>query len=306
MSILAAIPVLLVLGLMLSLPLVLGVYVYRDAKRRRMNAPLWALVAALAPAMLGVIVYLLVRGNHADLRCPRCDAPVKEQFILCPKCGTRLRATCPNCSTMVESDWRVCPRCTASLTGVQQTVQPPVTAKDGAVWKVLVVVLVIPVLLIGILVTSLTVYHSGGSSSFWEATIDEYMEDMRTEGTEAEIAIAGQVETWLEGLNPEPGNAYALRYDHATESGNESFFLVYVPGAGGQISSGMGQSSSIFGTTLTLELHGTGGEGSLFNITTSADEAPKLKVLLDGKKIPCEVTVVAFNPTLFFLEPSDS
>ena len=46
-------PVLLVL---LLIPILIGVYVYRDAKRRQMNAVVWTLVAMLAPTFIGFII----------------------------------------------------------------------------------------------------------------------------------------------------------------------------------------------------------------------------------------------------------
>ena len=105
----AVFPMSILLVVLLTVPLMVGVYVYRDASRRGMNALLWALVAAFGPVLVGLIIYLLVRGNYSDLRCPQCDEAVKEQFVVCPKCGTKLRAACPNCAMPVEPDWKVCP-----------------------------------------------------------------------------------------------------------------------------------------------------------------------------------------------------
>ena len=138
MSTLAVIPMFIVLAITIVLPFIIGVYVYRDASRRGMNAILWGLVAAMAPTLIGLIVYLLVRGNYSNLRCPKCDAPVKEQFVVCPKCGTKLRPACPNCAMPVEPDWNVCPKCTQPLTGVQTNIRHPVRAKDSSIGKVLV------------------------------------------------------------------------------------------------------------------------------------------------------------------------
>lgn len=179
----------------------------------------------------------------------------------------------------------------------------PIRAKDKSIWKVLALVLIIPVLLILILTLSLSASFSGGSSSFREVSIEEYYEEMNTEGYASEAIIAGKVKEWMNSLNVETNHAYALRYDYSTKTGNEYFFLVYVPNAGNQMNSGMGQSSSIFGTTLTLELQQTGSSGYFFNITSSADKVPNLKVVLDGKKIPCDVTTVDYNPTLFYIVP---
>ena len=83
----AAVNLLLVISIFAFLPILVGVYVYRDAKRRNMNAPLWTIIAILAPSLIGFIIYLLVRGNYSNLKCPRCDATVTEQYVVCPKCG---------------------------------------------------------------------------------------------------------------------------------------------------------------------------------------------------------------------------
>ena len=87
----------LVLAVFLAVPVLIGVYVYRDASRRRMHAVLWTLIAVLAPAFIGFIIYLLVRGGYSDLECPRCGAPVTEQYVVCPQCGVKLRPACPSC-----------------------------------------------------------------------------------------------------------------------------------------------------------------------------------------------------------------
>ncbi len=300
MSVAAIFPSLIVLIVIIILPFVIGAYVYRDAKRRGMNAILWALVSALAPSLIGLIIYLLVRGNYSDLRCPQCETTVTEQFVVCPKCGVKLRPSCPNCAMPVEPDWRMCPKCTQPLPEYQTDIQTPVRTKDKSIWKLLAIVIIIPVLLIAMLVLGLTAFVSGGSCGFREVTIDEYYNEMNTE---SEADISEEVKNWLDGLDQELNHAYALRYDYSTETGKQNFFLIYVPGAGNQKNSGIGQSSSIFGTTLTLELERTGNSGSLFNVVSSADKTPNLKIKLGGRKIPCNVKTVDYNPTLYNIVP---
>ena len=51
----------IVMVIILALPIMIGVYVYRDANRRGMNAILWTLVAVFAPSLIGLIIYLLKR-----------------------------------------------------------------------------------------------------------------------------------------------------------------------------------------------------------------------------------------------------
>lgn len=48
-----------------GIPVLLAVLVYRDANKRMDCSPwLWALVAALVPSFIGVIVYLIVRRDY--------------------------------------------------------------------------------------------------------------------------------------------------------------------------------------------------------------------------------------------------
>ena len=295
MSSVAIFPVFIVLAIAMIVPFIVGFYVYQDARRRGMNALLWTLVAVAAPALIGLIVYLLIRGNYSDLRCPKCDTLVKEQFVVCPKCGTKLRLSCPNCAMPVEPDWKVCPKCTQPLADVRMDIQTPVRTKDKFIWKVLAIVLIIPVLLIAILVLSLSASFSAGSSSFAVTTIDEYPSEINSK------AIANDVQQWLSSLDPDAGCAYALRYDYLNKDNAQYFYLVYVPGADSYIE--MAQSSSIFGTTITLGCQNTGNKGNLFHVVSSADKAPNLKIKLDGKKLSCEVTSVDYNPTLYYIVP---
>lgn len=296
MSSVAILPVFIVLAIAIIVPFIIGFYVYQDARRRGMNAILWALVAAAAPALIGLIVYLLVRGNYSDLRCPQCDTLVKEQFVVCPKCGTKLRASCPNCATPVEPDWKVCPKCTQPLVDVQMDVQIPVRARDKSIWKVLTIVLIIPALLITVLVLSLSVSFSAGSSSFAVTTMEEYSSEINSE------TIVSDVQKWLNSLDLSVECAYALQYSHIDTNDTQYFYLVYVPGADRYIE--MGQSSSIFGTTITLGFQNTGNKGNLFHVVSSSDKAPNLKIKLDGKKLPCEITLVDYNPTLYYIAPN--
>ncbi|MFR8542881.1 MAG: hypothetical protein ACLVD8_26345 [Enterocloster sp.] len=64
------------------------------------------------------------------------------------------------------------------------------------------------------------------------------------------------------------------------------YFLVYVPGGGDSSHSGLGQSTSIFGTTVKLELEETGNDRTLFSILSTAENAPNLKITLGGERIP--------------------
>lgn len=148
LSLNVAVFLMIYLAVLVGIPVLIGVYVYRDASRRGMNAVLWTLVAVLAPMFVGLIIYLLVRGSYADLLCPGCAAPVREEYLSCPRCGARLKASCPGCGAPVEYGWRVCPHCGSPLPETGADFIPPVRRQDKTLWKILLVVLLVPVLLI--------------------------------------------------------------------------------------------------------------------------------------------------------------
>ncbi len=290
---------LLVLAVLLTVPVLIGVYVYRDAEQRRMNAVLWTLIAIAAPALIGFIIYLLVRGNDSDLECPQCGAPVTEQYVVCPRCGAKLRPVCPNCAAPVEPDWRVCPRCAAPLGGVEMHPAPPLRRKDRTLNKILIAVIAVPVTLIALFALLFFFFRSsgssGGSSTLREVTFDEYDREQTSE------EVRDAVHHWLDGLELREDRAYALRYDASDDlgSGHRHRYLIYVP-AGGQSDVSFGTSPGLFGSVLKLQLERTGYSGSLYCVETSVEEPPTLQIALDGKRIRCDVTVVDYDPTLFF------
>jgi len=290
-----------VLVALLTIPIMIGVYVYRDAKRRGMNAMAWTLIAVVAPALIGFIIYLLVRGNSPDLQCPQCAEPVTEQYVICPHCGAKLRPACPNCSFPVEADWKVCPKCAAPLEGVETPPAPPQRQRDRTLGKILIAIIVVPVALIALAVFGLTAFQSvTGSSTMREVTFDEYDQEQESE------TIREAVHEWLDSLEVRSDRAYALRYDYSNElgAGQEHYYLFYVPAGGQSPSTSFGTDAGLFGTTLNLRLERTGYSGSLYCVQTSVESTPKPRIVLGGKHIRCEVQVVDYNPTLFFIEPN--
>ena len=297
-----AIPLFMLMIIVILLPLLIGVYVYRDAKRRGMNAALWTLIAILAPSLIGFIIYLLVRGNYSNLKCPRCDAMVTEQYVVCPKCGAKLKPSCPNCSAPVEPDWTVCPKCAQPLPTVPEDIVTPVRPKDKTLWKILAAIIIIPVVLLLVLGISFSAATGGGSSSMREVSFDEYYADQEVPEDTKEY-----VRAWLDEIYPAPdlNHAYALVYEKTYEPArsddrNDYYYLIYIPGGGERGRYRFGFSSGLFNDSLKLELSDPSGQDGLYCMaTTSKKGAPKLKVTLDGRKLDAVVTEVDFNPTLY-------
>ena len=294
----AAVNVVLLVSVLWLIPILVGIYVFRDAKQRGMNAILWTLVAVFAPSLIGLVVYLLVRGNYSNLRCPRCDTVVTEQFVVCPKCGAKLRPNCPNCSSAVEPDWAVCPRCAQPLTAVHEDIVSPVRPKDNTLWKVLAAIILIPALMILMLSISFTGASNVGSSALQEVTIDEYYADQEIPESTKEY-----VRQWLEGIVPQKNHAYALRYTYRINPDSKSrdyYYLIYVPDGADATQRGFGCSSGLFGTSFKLHLEDTKPRGGLYCVMTTSDKtAPKLRVTVNKTSLQTKVTVVDFNPTVY-------
>lgn len=293
---------LVLIMVVLVLPVLVGVYVYRDAHKRGMNAVLWTLIAILAPSLIGFIIYLLVRGNYSDLKCPRCESVIKEQYVVCPKCGAKLRHSCPNCSMPVETDWTVCPKCAQTLPGIQSDIVTPVRPKDNTLWKILVAIVLIPIIMIFMFVILFSV--NSGSTSFREVSMERYFAD-----EELPQSTKDYVREWVESLPYKENHVYALRFKYQILQDSKEkdyYYLIYIPGCGSVSSNSFGYSAGLFGGEIKLELNGNGPEESFYCMMISEKkQAPGIRVVLNGKRLENVVEIVDFNPTLYTIATED-
>jgi RNA polymerase subunit RPABC4/transcription elongation factor Spt4 len=118
-------------------------WVFKDA-RRRMDDKLLIAVAVLTGLVFGpfgLIVYAIVRPPEYlddvrerelevrmmeqrlsdEQRCSFCKTPVRDDYLVCPTCGRRLRTVCRSCGRPVEPQWRLCPYCEAEVHGAPVT-----------------------------------------------------------------------------------------------------------------------------------------------------------------------------------------
>jgi RNA polymerase subunit RPABC4/transcription elongation factor Spt4 len=105
-------------ALVVSIMLFMLGYVYRDAKRRGMNAALWTLLVLILSGgyfLIGLIIYLLVR-EPLPYTCPQCAATVNARFNFCPSCKYNLHPACPQCQREVDDTDKFCPYCATELT----------------------------------------------------------------------------------------------------------------------------------------------------------------------------------------------
>lgn len=281
------------LAILVGIPVLIGVYVYRDASIRGMNAALWTLVAVLAPALIGFIIYLLVRGGYSDLKCPGCNAAVTEQYIICPKCGAKLKQTCGACGFPVEADWTVCPKCSASLAHNASDFVPPIKKQDKTLGKILIVVIVIPfVLIISLVVLSFASFSSGGSAmNTAHVVVEQYKDDAK-------------VSAWLRECDKNPDNLYALRFQEQRGEEKVTIYLIYRPSSAHAIDMSTNSDMSLFRKALRVDYTDSNtvqGEG--FPLTSVSyygkDYLNDLQISVNGEKISCRITDVDYNPSLF-------
>lgn len=145
---------LLTIILMITLPILIGIYVYKDARRRSMNVVLWTLLSAFAPGFVGLIIYLIVRSDSTGARCKSCNNLVWESFAVCPHCGASLKEHCRTCNSVLENGWANCPQCGAEIPEDQRERLNVAPKKDKGLKWLLAVLIIVPVLLFGILVGS--------------------------------------------------------------------------------------------------------------------------------------------------------
>lgn len=125
-----------------ALWLSLVIWTYRDI-RMRARDPLARILAVLVVAGLflpGIVVYLILRSprtleedyqhtleeeallqaiEDASL-CPGCGRRVKENWIVCPNCHTKLKKSCHQCGKLMELPWNLCPYCGTPPPGMRR------------------------------------------------------------------------------------------------------------------------------------------------------------------------------------------
>lgn len=125
-----------------ALWLSLIIWTYRDM-RRRARDPLMRILAVLVVGVLflpGVLIYLILRPAHTleeeyqhtleeeallqsveDIPlCPGCGRRVKEDWLACPNCHTRLKKLCHACGKQMELPWNLCPYCATPAPGARR------------------------------------------------------------------------------------------------------------------------------------------------------------------------------------------
>lgn len=127
---------------LVALWLSLIIWTYRDISARTRDA-LIRLLAAVVVAVLflpGIVVYLILRPRHTledeyqqtleeeallqaieeSQLCPGCGRRVKENWLVCPNCHTKLKKNCHQCGKLMELPWQLCPYCGTPAPGMRR------------------------------------------------------------------------------------------------------------------------------------------------------------------------------------------
>lgn len=275
--------------ILLMVPVLIGVYVFCDAKHRKMNAVGWTLIAVIAPAFVGFIIYLVVRNDYSDLECPVCHMQVKKEYTVCPGCGVKLSRNCPGCGMRVEPLWKVCPKCASKLAENYEDVFEPIKKKDKMLGKILVAIIIVPVLLIVIMFISLAGFQSlTGLSGVTTLPVDEYLQ----------LAQNPQIEQWLTECGDEYSKAYALRNERVEDGEINVNYLIYIPRLSEMPEVRIEPATGIFGNTLRLIFEpGNRNLGNtLVLVTCKGEKNQKLDIRFEeDQRIDCKITEVSYS-----------
>jgi RNA polymerase subunit RPABC4/transcription elongation factor Spt4 len=117
-------------------------WTYRDI-RARARDPLARILAVLVVAVLflpGIVVYLIVRPERTledeyqrtleeeallqaieeSPLCPGCGRRVRDNWMVCPNCHTKLKKNCHQCGKLMELPWNLCPFCGTPAPGMRR------------------------------------------------------------------------------------------------------------------------------------------------------------------------------------------
>lgn len=66
----------------------LGVWTYRDAKARGLQAGMWTAIVVLVPNLLGILLYFVVGRKQQKTACPACGSWTEPGKAYCSSCGS--------------------------------------------------------------------------------------------------------------------------------------------------------------------------------------------------------------------------
>lgn len=68
----------------------LGIWVYKDAKSRGLDAGKWTAIVVLVPNLIGLIIYFIIGRNEEQIQCDSCNSNVQVKSKYCMNCGKEI------------------------------------------------------------------------------------------------------------------------------------------------------------------------------------------------------------------------
>ena len=68
----------------------LGIWTYRDAKSRGLEAGMWTLIVVLVPNFIGLLLYFLIGRKQQQTLCPSCGYKTQQGKPYCSNCGAAM------------------------------------------------------------------------------------------------------------------------------------------------------------------------------------------------------------------------
>jgi hypothetical protein len=125
-----------------ALWLSLIIWAFRDIRGRTRDR-LARILAVLVVAIFflpGLLVYLILRPSHTleeeyeqtleeeallqaiedSPLCPGCGRRIKDPWLICPNCQTKLKKPCHQCGKLMELPWNICPFCGTPAPGMRR------------------------------------------------------------------------------------------------------------------------------------------------------------------------------------------
>jgi RNA polymerase subunit RPABC4/transcription elongation factor Spt4 len=73
----------------------------------------------------------LLKAIEERLACPNCNRGIREEYMVCPACHTRLKKACVGCGQLLHLRWNICPYCGAGQTAAQPVILLPGEESDA-------------------------------------------------------------------------------------------------------------------------------------------------------------------------------
>ncbi|MDR1002154.1 MAG: zinc ribbon domain-containing protein [Oscillospiraceae bacterium] len=316
-SIFALIIVALLAAIVILIPILIGVYVYHDAKKRGMDAVLWALVAVLVPSFVGLIIYLIIRSNNPNRDCPNCKKPVSDEYALCPYCGVPLKETCPSCQASVDRSWKLCPKCGEELPELSESEDSPAKPKkDRKLLGIILAAVFMPIVIFVLGVLGIGYLRFDNKAVVGSMSLRT---NLVTRVDLADLDIINNVADWTAACDAKGKGVYVLKLDDYAArnqlsldpyySGEINVFYVYINTYADEYNKDIDYKRhykasapllSPFGNTIEISYETTTDSASelfptyeLSEITTQDYNIGGLTIYVDGKKADYELTLLS-------------